>query len=550
MNKYLKFNCNCSFEITKEFDDERTPLVKFDIHNIPFNCSATWKLLSDGLNAGIFQLESKLGKHYVKELKPTCMEHLAALGSILRPGALDDRDEKGISVTKHYCLRKNGEEPVSYIHTELESILCNTYGLLCYQEQSIEICKKIAGFNLQEADSARKAIGKKLPQEMAKVKKKFFEGCEKTGKVDQATAEKIFAGIETSQRYQFNASHSFAYAIRGYKTAYVKAHFPLAFYTAKLVGSKQKIDTESSIQELINEAKLFNIEVKCPDLRHKRKYFWTDGKVIYFGLCDIKGIGESSVLKIKQALEGKSYTDFLDFCLKVALPEISDSVVLKLIEGGALDFFKLSRSQMLAEYRALMEFNNSERAILIEKVKDKSFPNITSLFTEMARLKKDGGVVHQKRRVEVLDSQKKLLENPISPYYDNPVWVAHTEETLLGYSVTCQKIDSCDTSMVNISCKDYISGQIKDFMLFGIDVREVIEKEIKRGDNKGKKFATLKLSDSSGSMEAIIWSEDWEKFQSLLTVGNSLIIQGERPYKKGKCSNSSLVVKKVWQAKA
>ena len=192
MDKY-KFDCGCSFRVLS-----KDPLkIDFDpIHDdINFNCSKTWDLLSDGNTKGCFQLETRLGKSMSKKLKPENVEQLSALISILRPGCLEAiRDGK--SVSNHYIDKKNGEESVDYYHPALETVLKTTYGEMIYQEQAMNIAKQIAGFNLQEADNLRKAIGKKKPEEMAKLKKKFIAGAKKLKIVNSDEAEEIFGWIE------------------------------------------------------------------------------------------------------------------------------------------------------------------------------------------------------------------------------------------------------------------------------------------------------------------------------------------------------------------
>lgn len=175
----------------------------FDFENIDLECEKTWKLISDGNTKGCFQLESRLGRSLAKKLKPSNIEELSALISIMRPGCLEAiRDGK--SVTNHYIDKKNKLEDVDFFHDALKDILENTYGEMVYQEQAMEIAKKIAGFNLQEADMLRKAIGKKKPEEMMKIKKKFLSGSKKTNIVNKEQAEEIFNWIEKSQRYSFN----------------------------------------------------------------------------------------------------------------------------------------------------------------------------------------------------------------------------------------------------------------------------------------------------------------------------------------------------------
>ena len=202
--KYYTFPCGCKFEVT---DDTVVPVrVKFEpkIDAIPLTCPRTWDLIGEGNTRGVFQLESHLGQSWAKRLKPENIEQLSALTAIIRPGCAQAKID-GKSITQHYVDRKNGKEPVDCFHPSLESTLSPTYGLLIYQEQAMHIAQKIAGFDLQQADVLRKAIGKKKPELMAQMKTEFLEGSKKQNVVNKEEAEEIFGWIEKSQRYSFNA---------------------------------------------------------------------------------------------------------------------------------------------------------------------------------------------------------------------------------------------------------------------------------------------------------------------------------------------------------
>lgn len=351
-------SCGCEFPLNEEILQKKgrdvefylrnnmIPPIKLDIHNVPKSCPEVWNMLGRGYTKGVFQLESSLGKQWTKKLKPTCIEHLCALGALLRPGCLRSIDKHtGYSLTELYCLRKNGELDVEYLHPSLEKILSATYGVLTYQEQAMEIARVIGGFNLQEADILRKAIGKKLPEEMAKVEKMFYEGAIKVGIVNEEEAKEIFGWIKESQRYSFNKSHSLSYAVNGYWSAYCKAHFPVQFFTSYLRFAKDKQEPLVEIRELVNEAKAMDVEVLTPDLRAMKKHFYTDGKLIRFGLADIKGIGEIQVEKLKTAviaaeeMYGKKLADlnWYEFLVLIT-PNASSTVIERLITTGAMSY--------------------------------------------------------------------------------------------------------------------------------------------------------------------------------------------------------------------
>lgn len=200
-NGYAEFECGCRWKVIEEGEP---PLLDFNVYDAPRNCPATWKLISDGYTVGIFQLESSLGQQWAKQLKPEHLEHMSALGSLLRPGCLRAYDENGISMTKHFCLRKNGEEEPTAFHPLLEPILRKTYQIMAYQEQSLAIVNAIGGFSLSEADSLRRAIGKKKTDDMAKVEKEFIIKAQEFSKISEEEAKQIFSYIKASQRYLFN----------------------------------------------------------------------------------------------------------------------------------------------------------------------------------------------------------------------------------------------------------------------------------------------------------------------------------------------------------
>ena len=193
-----KFPCGCEFDVI----DGR---VQFDtdVEALNLECPRVWELLGEGRTTGIFQLESRLGSSFAKKLKPENLEHLSGLIAAIRPGCLDGFVD-GKSITNHFVDRKNNNEEVSYYHPSLEDVLQDTYGLLIYQEQAMALVTKLANFDLSQADILRRAIGKKKPEEMAKVKEQFLEGCKTVGLVNDEEAQYIFSWIESSQRYSFN----------------------------------------------------------------------------------------------------------------------------------------------------------------------------------------------------------------------------------------------------------------------------------------------------------------------------------------------------------
>ena len=246
-------------------------------------------MFAEGKTKGVFQLESNLGKSWSKKLAPNNIEELSALIAIIRPGCLKAYVD-GKSMTQHFIDRKHGREDVVYLHESLEEVLAPTYGVLVYQEQSMRIAQKIAGFNLEEADELRKAIGKKKADLMAQVKKKFIKGANKVKIVNKEEAEEIFGWIQASARYAFNKSHSISYAVCSYWSAYQKAHNTEEFFLSYLYYANEKQDPHREVYELISEAKLFDIQTRTPSLANFKPKFNVKRKKIYFGIKDVKSL--------------------------------------------------------------------------------------------------------------------------------------------------------------------------------------------------------------------------------------------------------------------
>lgn len=361
------FACGCQWPIVGPPPRPGAlPLLDIDTENLPF-CPRVWEILGQGDTKGVFQLESYLGKKWTRMLQPESGEHIGALGSILRPGCLRAMVE-GVSITEHYCLRKNGQEDIPPYHPVIDEILKLTYGCLCYQEQCLEIARRVAGFNLQEADALRKSIGQKIPEEMAKCKILFLEGAARQKVVPQEIAEELFNWIEKSQRYQFNKSHAMSYGLIGYDTAYCKAHGPVYQFANWLRFGSDKPDPLQETWELVQDARQHDIQVNPPDLRMQEAHFQTDGLQIWFGLTDIKGVGEKQMGPIRAAiaqaedcLQKKitdwSWLDFLFFCSA----GLAVSLVIRLIKTGALDWMKQPRQWMLDQLDHWSGLTDNER---------------------------------------------------------------------------------------------------------------------------------------------------------------------------------------------
>jgi DNA polymerase-3 subunit alpha len=534
--------CGCSWPIAGDPPRKGAlPLLDVDVSNLP-DCHLAWDIMSVGNTKGVFQLESRLGATWAKKLKPKNNEHLSALGALLRPGCLAAKDEHGVSLTEHYCRRVNKEEPADSFDPALDDILGPTEQILVYQEQSMQIGAKLAGFDLKEVDRLRKAIGKKDQKEMAEVKKLFLQGAEKIKVVSMETAETIWGWIEKSGRYQFNKSHSMSYGLTGYDTAYLKSHFPVQFYTSWLAFAEDKVDPDQEVMELVEDARRAGILVLPPDVRDQKMVFWTDGLDIHFGLSNIKGLGQSNLHKLFEVIQkaeselGRKSKDFswMEWLVHVA-SEIP-SVNHKLIMAGALDWAGIKRQRMLAEVDVVASLTKKEQQWILNNCVGAE--GLIDILRRLAKPKKEGGGVANVKRGSLVNGQATLLENPPTPLSDHPAWMAWAEEQVFGFALTCSRVDGCDLGDANTTCGEFLAGKT-GFLLLGVEVRGVRSFKTK----KGTMMAFLSISDSSGMLDDVVcFSEPWEEFKHLLTEGNTILVQGERDPKKG-----SLVVRKVFQ---
>lgn len=327
---------------------------KFNINDILLDCPAVWSLISSGHTVGVFQLEKNLGQEWAKRVRPDNMEELAALVSILRPGPLN------AGLSQLYVDIKFGRKKPSYLHPLLKPILESTYAQMVYQEQALCIATDIAGFSSESADSLRKSIGKKDAKLMASLKDKFVTGCQKHSNIGRGIAEEIFGWIEKCQKYSFNLSHAISYAMISYQTAWLKCHFPQEFFTSYLTYSHYKSDPKEEIYKLVQDARLFGIDIFPPDIRRGNIHFQMIKKGVAFGLAHIRGVGTSAIQKIVTATTTmlgtgplETWADFL-----AAVPDFHRNVGIALIKSGACDCYDMGRNEMVRELEMILGTND------------------------------------------------------------------------------------------------------------------------------------------------------------------------------------------------
>ncbi len=312
-----------------------------NLDKIALDDAATYKLLQQTKTTAVFQLESTGMKKYLGKLKPSNIEDIIAMCALYRPGPLD------AGMVDMYIDRKHGREEVVYDHPDLEGILSNTYGVIVYQEQVMQISQVLAGYTLGGADMLRRAMGKKKPEEMAQQRNIFVEGALNRG-IDEKTSGGIFDLMEKFAGYGFNKSHSAAYGVVAYHTAWLKTHYPSEFMAAVLSSEMQNTD---SVVFLIDDCRGIGLEVLPPCVnRSLYRFHAFNSTTIFYGLGAIKGVGEQAMQSvIESRLRAGAYVDLFDFCHRIDLKKINKRTLEALIRAGALDCLGLERSSLMAQ---------------------------------------------------------------------------------------------------------------------------------------------------------------------------------------------------------
>lgn len=330
---------------------KRTRGLVFDVDHLPVDDDAAFVLLQRGETMGIFQLESQGMTRYLKELKPTELEDIIAMVSLYRPGPME--------LLPDYIARKHGSKRVEYLHPRLKPITEKTYGVMVYQEQLMQMARDLAGFTLSEADTLRKAVGKKIKKLLDEQRSKLIAGMGKNG-IKAATAEKIWTWVEPFARYAFNRSHAACYAMIAYQTAYAKAHYPEEFMTALLTADEGDVDR---IALLVSECRRMGIDVLPPELNESTKHFTVvRPKVIRFGLLAIKQVGSALVEAIiAERFRNGAFRSLEDLLERVDHKDLNKKSLESLIYVGVFDMFA-DRAVLLANISRLLDFARSCRS--------------------------------------------------------------------------------------------------------------------------------------------------------------------------------------------
>ena len=500
-----------------------------DITKIPMNDKRTWDLICSGHTKGVFQLETHLGKHWCKEAKPRNIEELADVISIIRPGTLK-AIEDGKSMTQRYVDRKHGTEETRSLYKPIDNVITKTYNIIIYQEQAMQIAQVMAGFTESQADTLRKAIGKKKADLMRQVKGEFIEGCLKENHT-QEDADRIFDIIEKSNRYSFNKSHAVSYAVMAYWSAYLKANNKLEFYLHWLSNAKEKIDPNQEIYELVESAKIDHIDVKTPLHEHPESNFSIQGKDIFFGITNVKNVGVNEFVKIKNFLDELKPKTWVEYVANI-LPNVNKRAVNNLIAVGFFAGLEKSRSEMTHEFSCVKDLSKKELEILQEKL-DRSL-SLQDNLIKLNNLKRDGGAVATSKRLEAFADIINRLKNPGRSLKDNPMSISISEENLLGAPISYSKVDGCaDASFANTTCKEILDGK-KSKSILAVEITEVKEYTTKNKDN----MAFLSVRDDSLEIEnVVVFPDTYREYEDIIYETATVLMFGQ----KAKDRNSFIV---------
>lgn len=467
--------------------------VKIDITNLSDKDPRTYEILAQGDALGVFQLESSGMRDLLKKMKPNCFEHLVALLALYRPGPL------GSGMVDDFIKRMHDPKLIKYDHPALEPSLKETYGVILYQEQVMRIVSDLAGFTLAQADSLRRAIGKKIPEVMAKEKKAFVDGAMLHG-VKEKIAEKIWDQIDYFSGYGFNKSHSTAYAAVSYQTAYLKAHYPVEFMTALLTSEMNNTD---KIVQYTEAAKKMGIDVLPPAVNESFSEFTCIGNHIRFGLAAIKNVGSTAIESIiATRMKDGPFTSLFDFVQRVDLRTCNRKVLESLIKCGAFDEWKLYRSQLMSMLDTVLDIGANLQ-------KDRSRGQMS--FFESGETKES---FHSEREAipdipEWPENQKLAYERELIGFYVSSHPLAKHTKILKNYATA-----STDTLSEFSNQADATIGGIID------SLKEILTK-------KGDKMVFLTLQDLSGSCEVVVFPSVYKTATTFLQKDALIFVRGK-----------------------
>ncbi len=490
---------------------EKTTGKKIDVYNLyPWDDKKTYEMLARGETVGVFQLSSSGMTRYLKELKPSSIFDIMAMVALFRPGPMDSIPD--------YIQRKNHPELIEYEDIRMKDYLDQSLGLIVYQDDVLLTAINLAGYNWEEADKFRKAMGKKIPEEMAKQKEKFYKGAKEFGKLPEEKINNLWQRIEPFAAYGFNKAHASSYAVVAYQTAYLKANFPVQYMTAILIAESGDID---KVPEVIYEAERMGVRVLPPDINESFKNFAMispeDGAQahIRFGLNGIKNLGEhiAEAIYRERKANGK-YKNLQDLLTRVQDRDLNKKSLESLIKCGALDSFGHDRGYLAGNIENILAF--------VKQIHEKKSVNQNSLFA--------GTTIDMSSKIQLAPAPNASAE-------DKLLW----EKELLGLYVTSHPFSIYQQIMKGVltPLKDLSSQGRSQWVVVG----GMIDSTKKKITRSGKAMMFAKLLDTTGNLELLVFPKTYETTADVWVEGKPVCVIGRTSEEEG---DDKLFVEKAY----
>ena len=464
--------------------------VEVDLESLPLTDTAVYRLFAEGRTNGIFQFESGGMKEELRKLKPTQFEDLIALNALYRPGPM--------SMIPNFVERKHGKVEVKYPHPMLEDILKETYGVIVYQEQVMQIGSVMGGFSLSQADILRKAMGKKQKDVMDEYRPKFIEGA-KSKDVAKKDAEQVFDLMEKFAEYGFNKSHATAYALLAYQTAWLKVHYPVQFMAALLTN---EIGNTDKVVMYISECRDMGINVLPPDINESMIHFHSIGGNIRFGLLAVRNVGEGAISSVVEYRKKHGrFRDIFHFCEEVDSRSLNKRALESLVKSGALDSLGWKRSQYMSMLDAAIEQGQKQRRDRESGQKD--------LFANFGA----GSSV-----------ALPAPEPPNLPEWPLEYLLANEKETI-GFYISGHPMEKFAREVAHF-CKRSIAEIVVDGKNTECKVAGTVTDIRERRTKKGERMAIFTLEDVGGSIETVVFPGVFQKCESCITTDQPIMVSG------------------------
>jgi DNA polymerase III subunit alpha len=458
--------------------------IEIDLLRIPLDDAKTYEMLARGETVGVFQVESQGMRRALVDMRPDRFEDIIALVALYRPGPMAN--------IPTYCARKHGSEQPDYIHPALEPMLRETFGVIIYQEQVMQIAQVLAGYSLGQADLLRRAMGKKIRKEMEAQRKDFVSGA-MTGGVERGQAEAIFELLARFADYGFNKSHAAAYALVAYQTGYMKANYPVEFLAASMTLDMSNTD---KLSEFRAEAQRLGIKVEAPSVNRSGVAFDVDGNTIHYALAALKGVGAQAVEAIVEARGARPFTDLSDFASRVSPRAVNKRVLESLAASGGFDALEDNRARVFAAVDVMM--SSAQRTHEVETTGQPEFFG--------------GALAHPPLKLPAVEAWL-------------PAERLQKEFETIGFFLSGHPLDDYAATLKRLRVQSWaeFSRAVKAGASAGRVAGTVVAR-LERRTRTGNKMGIIELSDPSGHFEAVVFAEGLQQFRDVLEPGRAVLL--------------------------